>query len=427
MKKYIGYLAVYTGLLFNSGCSKDALLSGNLSSKLTVTTLTISGIGQNSANGGVQVSGGFSEDVADKGICVSLRSNPTTNDKKYSGAAGSGIANSVILELTPATTYFVRGYLVTRYETLYGEQKQFTTVGYQLPTLTTITPANITMTTAVSGGNVTASGGGTVTAKGVCWGATVNPTTADNRTTDGAGLGTFTSNLTNLSAGMQYYVRAYAVNQAGTSYGSQVTFNTIGITLATLSGPAISGVTQSNAVATSSVASAGGGIVTTRGICWGILPLPTTSISRTIDGAGIGPYTSVLSGLTAGTTYYVRAYAINQAGTAYSAQSIFTTTAVQTATVGAPTISGITRTTAVFTANISSDGGGAVTSRGVCYSSTTTAPTLSAAAFTTNGTGIGVTSGTLSGLTSGTIYYVRAYAVNAAGTAYGSLNSFKTL
>ena len=94
------------------------------------------------------------------------------------------------------------------------------------PTLTTTSISNVTQTTATSGGDVTSDGGATVSARGVCWSTTTNPTTADSHTTDGTGTGTFVSNLTGLTGGTFYYVRAYATNSVGTAYGNEVSFTT---------------------------------------------------------------------------------------------------------------------------------------------------------------------------------------------------------
>jgi uncharacterized protein (TIGR02145 family) len=96
------------------------------------------------------------------------------------------------------------------------------------PTVTTTTMSNITQTSAISGGNVTSDGGATVTTRGVCWRTTPNPTTADSHTTDGSGTGTFVSNLTGLSPGTPYYVRAYATNSVETAYGNELSFTTQG-------------------------------------------------------------------------------------------------------------------------------------------------------------------------------------------------------
>jgi hypothetical protein len=100
-----------------------------------------------------------------------------------------------------------------------------------LPTVTTTAVTDITQTTATSGGNVTTEGSATVTARGVCWSTTASPTIADSHTTDGSGTGVFVSNLTGLTAITPYYVRAYATNSFGTSYGNQVTFTTSTFTI----------------------------------------------------------------------------------------------------------------------------------------------------------------------------------------------------
>jgi hypothetical protein len=94
------------------------------------------------------------------------------------------------------------------------------------PTLTTTAVSNVTDTTASSGGNISTDGGSAVTARGVCWNTTGSPTTAESKTTDGAGTGSFTSSLTGLTATTTYYVRAYATNSVGTAYGDQVSFTT---------------------------------------------------------------------------------------------------------------------------------------------------------------------------------------------------------
>src|SRR5664280_1993486 len=95
------------------------------------------------------------------------------------------------------------------------------------PIITTTAASAITQTTATCGGNVTSDGGATVTARGVCWSTTTGPTTGlSTKTTDGTGTGIFTSSITALTAGTVYYVRAYATNSAGTSYGTEMDFTT---------------------------------------------------------------------------------------------------------------------------------------------------------------------------------------------------------
>jgi hypothetical protein len=96
------------------------------------------------------------------------------------------------------------------------------------PTLTTAAASSITVNSATSGGNVTDDGGTAVTARGVCWSTQANPTLQNNDgfTTNGSGTGSFTSNITELTANTIYYVRAYATSASGTAYGTEVSFTT---------------------------------------------------------------------------------------------------------------------------------------------------------------------------------------------------------
>lgn len=94
----------------------------------------------------------------------------------------------------------------------------------ELPIVTTTATSGITYTTAISGGNVEYAGTTTVTARGVCWSTTASPDLTGSHTTDGNGIGSFISNITGLSPETDYYVRAYATNTSGTSYGEQISF-----------------------------------------------------------------------------------------------------------------------------------------------------------------------------------------------------------
>jgi uncharacterized protein (TIGR02145 family) len=129
--------------------------------------------------------------------------------------------------LTSGTRYYVRAYATNSIGTAYGNEISFTSGSVVVPTVTTAAISSPGIATAVSGGNVTSAGGGTITARGICWGTSANPTIAGSFSSDGTGTGAFTSNLTGLTAGTLYYVRAYATNSAGTAYGSPLTFFTL--------------------------------------------------------------------------------------------------------------------------------------------------------------------------------------------------------
>ena len=108
--------------------------------------------------------------------------------------------------------------------TMCKKKEEITTQG--LPVVTTHEVMEIGISSAICGGEVTDDGGAEVTARGMCWSTNPDPTITDSFTTDGSGLGSFTSNITELDAGTVYYVRAYATNSNGTSYGIQKIFTT---------------------------------------------------------------------------------------------------------------------------------------------------------------------------------------------------------
>ena len=205
---------------------------------------------------------------------------------------------------------------------VYGEYIPAST----MPTVTTSAVTQITETTAVAGGNVTADGGASVTERGVVYSTSENPTTANSKVVGGSGTGAFTCNLTGLQASTTYYVRAYAINEKGTAYGEQVTFKTLTpIVPPTITTSAVTQITETTAVAGGNVTADGGASVTERGVVYSTTANPTTANTKKVSGSGTGAFTCNLADLQAGTTYYVRAYAINEKGTSYGEQVSFTT------------------------------------------------------------------------------------------------------
>jgi len=194
-----------------------------------------------------------------------------------------------------------------------------------LPELSTSEVTSITQFTAKCGGNITSEGGSTILAKGVCWSTNPSTTINDNKTNDGAGATSFSSSLSDLKAGTVYYVRAYATNSEGTGYGMTLSFTSLPPTLPVLTSSGLSMVTQTSAICGGNITSDGGSIITARGVCWNTVHNPKITDNKTTDGSGIGTYTSSITGLTSNTTYFIRAYATNSAGTSYGNEMFFTT------------------------------------------------------------------------------------------------------
>jgi hypothetical protein len=147
--------------------------------------------------------------------------------------------------------------------------------------------------------------------------------------------------------------------------------------------------------------------------------------SNEASGSGLGGFSAQLTGLTQGTIYYYRAFAVNAVGVAYGENASFTTVAATIPILSTTSVTNVTSTTATAGGDISSIGGSPVTSKGVCYD-TLTNPTL-ASNLVSGGSGPGPFSCNIFGLHPDKTYYLRAYANNASGTAYGNQVSFTTL
>lgn len=261
--------------------------------------------------------------VTARGVCWSTSSNPTISGSKTSNGDACGTFTSGLTGLAANTKYYVRAYATNSAGTGYGNEVNFTTRD-GIITLTTTAASAITAISATSGGTISDDGGAAVTARGVCWRTTSGPTITDSKTSNGTGTGTFPSNLTGLTPNTKYYIRAYAINSVGTSYGNEVSFTTRDgiITLTTTN---VTCIVVPGGSSGGNITDDGGAAVTARGVCWNTSPNPTTASNHTTDGSGIGSFTSNLSLLVPNTQYYLRAYATNSVGTGYGNEVSFTT------------------------------------------------------------------------------------------------------
>lgn len=294
-----------------------------------------------------------------------------------------------------------------------------------VPIVTTKSISNIAAVSANSGGDVTSDGGATVTTRGVCWSTGITPTISDSKTTDGAGAGSFPSNLTGLNGATNYYVRAYATNSVGTSYGMAVAFTTLGqaptqtnasATNVTATSATINGSVNANYFST--VVTFEYGISTSYGNI-------ATAIQSPVSGNINTNVSANITGLTALTIYHFRIKSVNSLGTTYGSDMTFTTignvpnastTDVQGLTTEAAELYGLVNANYLST-NVTFEYGTTTN-----YGSSITAP-QSPVTGNTN-TNINVI---LTGLTAGTTYHFRIKAVNSLGTTYGNNLTFKTL
>jgi len=231
---------------------------------------------------------------------------------------------------TPRTISFFAVLVIVTVAVTYNScNKKEETPTNTVPVLSTKIAADITNSSATVGGVVTADGGATVIDRGVCFGTSSNPNIYDDLTIQsGSGVGAFDCSIVALNQSTMYYYRAYAMNSVGIGYGDEKSFTTQGGgggDLPTVSTSSISNITETTATCGGDVTDQGTSSVTARGVCWSTSVNPTTSDSHTSDGSGTGSFTSAITGLSSSTSYYVKAYATNSAGTAYGNQQSFAT------------------------------------------------------------------------------------------------------
>jgi len=275
------------------------------------------------------------------------------------------------------------------YDALGNRLTKTVTVISQPATVVTADVTQVNSNSATCGGNVTSNGGSEVTQRGVCWSTSHNPTTDNAYTTDGTGTGSFTSNIAGLLPTTTYYVRAYAINSNGTAYGEEKTFTTTcGNVNVTINGNSYVNYGQSTTLTASGAVSY---IWSTGQTGATITVTPSETTTYTVTGTDANGCTG-----TASLTVSV----ISQM------PSVITTTVAQ-----------VDQTSAICGGIVTSDGGAEVVERGVCWS-TSHNPVVTDA-HTSDGTGTGNFQSSMTGLTTNTTYYVRAFATNSQGTAYG--------
>jgi hypothetical protein len=294
----------------------------------TITTFAVSAITTTSASSGGAVTSDGGAALSAWGVCWSTSANPILANSFLQNNGSAGFFNSALSGLTPNTTYYVRSYATNSAGTAYGNEQSFTTTDTNavLPTITTIAVSAITTSSAIIGATITSDGGATLSAWGVCWSTSVNPTLANSFLQNNVSTTIFGSALSGLTQNTTYYVRAYATNSAGTAYGNEQSFTTLAIVLPIVTTTAITSITSTSANSGGTLTYDGGATVSAWGVCWSTSTNPTLANSFLQNTVSSGSFSSALSGLTLNTTYYVRSFATNSAGTAYGNEQIFTTT-----------------------------------------------------------------------------------------------------
>jgi hypothetical protein len=387
-------------------------------SKPTITAIKGSSTNVQST---IQSVNNFVPETFDSGYVISKTPNPNIN-------SSIKITNSLysiftINDLEPNSTYYIKSYVTHLNGTSYSEQSIFTTLA---PSTTSFSNFNISsITQTVTGVNCTidSDGGSTITQRGIVWSTSPNPTIALTTKSINVRYDNLISlNATGLLPATTYYIRAFATNAIGTSYSKEIAFTTLPLSAPSsmrLNPPSTITATNANNINVD-IDSDGGSTITQKGLVWSTSTNPTITLTTKIFDTSVNnSFYSFITGLSPSTTYYVRAFATNAIGTSYSKELAFTTSAPSIPVfTNFPAPSFLTPNSISVGSSIQSNGGATISEQGFVWG-TISNPT------TSNSKIIGSTA-TISGLLSNTTYYVRAYAINAAGTGYSNERSFTT-
>jgi hypothetical protein len=214
----------------------------------------------------------------------------------------------------------------------------------------------------------------------------------------------------------QHNVTVSAVDSDG-GIGNDEVVITIKSTVSTLVTNDISNITSNSATSGGQITSDGGVDITAKGVCWATSHTPTIEKSHSNDGSGSSDFNSNISDLLPNTTYYLRAYATNANGTAYGNELEFTTNA-DPVVLSTKECSNVTLFSVASGGIIENNGGATVTASGVCFSESPE-PTLNNLVIQNPTNPVNFNT-IIPNLSPDKLYYIRAFAENLAGVAYGN-------
>jgi len=322
------FIIILILLLFS--CKKETDSPGG-SNKIDIGNTNIDSVSYFRARVSTALISTGGNDISQHGHCWSKTEQPTVGDAHSSlgSITNPKTFTSKLEDLEPNTTYFIRAYILTSGSTIYGDQHSLKTINTGKPVVQTGSFYAPDISSAYGVGMAIADSGLAIIQKGFCWSTDPKPSLTNNlgHSEEGPGLGGFADTISGLSEGTDYYVVAYATNEKGTSYGEINGFQTIPITLPTVTTSGITQLTLNSAVSGGMVQCSGNGEIMARGVCWHTISNPSlnNNIGYTVDGTGMGFFESYLTGLNNGTNYYYVAYATNEKGTSFGEIKSFTT------------------------------------------------------------------------------------------------------
>ena len=392
----------------------------------TIKTVGSSEVTTSSAVLSANITTDNGEKITERGfVWMEGSGNPTTDNEKLKVVGETGEYTATLSELKPNVKYSFRAYAINSEGTAYGEVKSFTTK-VDKPEVSVPVISSVTSTSATFTANVKYHGGETVSEVGFYYSTDqdVNLETSTKITLPYSS-DMFSTDISGLIVNKKYYVKAYAKNSAGIFYSESSDFITSSSypEVATLS---VSDITSESAVLYAAIVNDNGEPITERGFVWlkgeGI---PSVELFKLkVEGTDID-FSTILTGLEPNQKYSFRAYAINSKGTAYGEIMSFLT-APALPELSSVDITDISSTSALLTSSVTNHGGDVVDEVGFYYSiDSSVDPETSMKVSQKYAKDL--FSAQISELSIHTKYYVKSYAINAAGTAYGETVSFTTL
>lgn len=327
--------------------------------------------------------------------------------------------------LKPNQKYYVRAYATNEKGTAYGDVLEFTTAKTDMR-LSTSEVTSIIHDAATCGGLISDYGGHAVKECGVCWSLKEDEVSiADRKVTGTVKDNAWSCRIEGLTKETTYFVRSYVESIGGTVfYGEVRSFTTTQeVKLPTLGKVSVTGVDIQGATLQGSVTDSGNSNVTVCGFCWSTKTNPTTDDESVACELQNGAFGQKISGLKDGTKYYVRAYATNAMGTAYSENAELTTTSVTVPEWANTSVSNIGRTKVTVKASLVSNGNSDITEMGICWSTHPQTTIYDNKQVCKTDAAV---STQLTGLLGTTTYYLRAYAQNSKGIGYSNEVVFTT-
>ncbi len=369
----------------------------------------------------------------EKGFVYNSTSNPTIDDKRIIIDGNEAGAYSYLLtELDLDKMYYVKAYVISEGVVYYSEQQQSFILATTSPSpkMISITGTSYSAKRAKLTGQITSEGEPPYSMRGFVYGYNSNPTIEDNYVVvDGEGTSSFSVTISNLATKQKYYVRAFAEQNGKYFYSNEIDF-TLEPIQAQVGDTSVSDIGTNTARLSSTIGVVGDPIYSEKGFVYHTDSNPTINSNKDIiivSGSNAGSFSAIISNLSSNTTYYTRAYVIQNGNIYYSSVKSFKTTKLNSV-VNTNNASEVMYTTAMLNGTIASVGDPRYEQRGFYYGTNSSPTSNNSNTFIEDASTSGSYKYKVSGLKEGTKYYFRAFVIQPGDTnpIMGDVLSFTT-